>query len=210
MQEVGLDVAILEDHGGDCAGGSVGAIHQHAQFAEAARADQRRQPLGILRTQLGLTGQHAISGSVCLRSACRELLDVGKDVGFDGMLELVGQLVTVGAENLDAIVVPGIVRGGNHDARSESVLARQVGDARRGDHTGADDRALRSFEPAAQYLADPGAGLTSVLPDYDARMRIALGKTLTQCAANGVHCGAIQRIFVRRHHGFRQSRTILV
>jgi len=48
---------------------------------------------------------------VGLRGAVRELLDMSKDIGLDGVLEVIGKLVAVRTEYLNAIVVPGIVRG---------------------------------------------------------------------------------------------------
>ena len=49
----------------------------------------------------------------------RQLLDVREDVGLDGVLKFVGELVAIRAEDLDAIVVPGIVRGRDDDAGGE-------------------------------------------------------------------------------------------
>jgi hypothetical protein len=47
------------------------------------------------------------------------------------VLDLVGQLVAVRAEQLDAVVVERIVRGGDHDAEIGAHRARQHGDRRR-------------------------------------------------------------------------------
>ena len=86
MQEVGVNVAIPKYHGRDGAGGAISAVNEHAELSEAARADKRRQPLGVLPTQRGLAGQHAVSSMVGLRGAVRELLDMSKDIGLDGVL----------------------------------------------------------------------------------------------------------------------------
>ena len=51
--------------------------------------------------------------------------------GLDLALGLIRQLVTVGPEQLDAIVVIGIVRSGDHDAEIGAQRPCQHGDGRR-------------------------------------------------------------------------------
>ncbi len=50
-----------------------------------------------------------------------ELVDVLEDFGFDLVLDLIGELHAVRSEELDAIVLPGIVRGGDDDAGGKAV-----------------------------------------------------------------------------------------
>jgi hypothetical protein len=61
---------------------------------------------------------------------------VAEDFGFDGEFGGVGELVAVGAEELDAVVLPGIVRGGDDDAGGERVRAGEEGDGGGGDDAG--------------------------------------------------------------------------
>ena len=56
--------------------------------------------------------------------------DVGVEHALDARLDLVGQLVAVGAEQLDAVVVIRVVRGRDHDADIGAQRARQHGDRR--------------------------------------------------------------------------------
>src|SRR5271166_3621815 len=86
-------------------------IHQNAQAAKVSLAHQLRQPVGILLPELLFARQHAGCGNRRVGSSFGELLEMSKDVGLDFMLELVGKLVTVGAEDFNAVVLPGIVRG---------------------------------------------------------------------------------------------------
>ena len=51
---------------------------------------------------------------------------------LDRQLDFVGQLLAGSAEELDAVVMIGIVRGGNHHTGLQTQGAGQVGDARRG------------------------------------------------------------------------------
>ena len=120
-----------------------------------------------------------------------------EDVGLDGVLELVGEFVAVGAEDFDAVVFPRIVRRGDDDARGEFVFTREIGNAGRGDDSGADDFDARGLESGGEDLADPGAGLAGVLTDDDAGVLAALGETLAECASDGVDGRAVEWIFTR-------------
>ncbi len=59
-----------------------------------------------------------------------KLLQVGKDVGLDSVLQFVGELVSVGAEDLNAVIAPGIVRGRDDNSGGHAVGTRQISDAR--------------------------------------------------------------------------------
>ena len=154
---------------------------------------QLRQPVGILLAKRGVPGQHleALAG---MFGAGGQLLEVGEDVGLDRVLQLVGELVAVGAEDLDAVVPPGIVRGRNHDARRHAVGAREIRDARRGDDAGADHLHLRAAKSSRQHGADPCARLARVLANDHACAGVALGQTLAKRASNGVDRSPVQRI----------------
>ncbi len=80
-----------------------------------------------------------------------------EDLVFDGELSGVGKLVTIRAEDLDAVVLPGIVRGRDDDAGSKSVGARQEGDGRCGDDAGALDRGSASSQASRKRSGNPCA-----------------------------------------------------
>ncbi len=60
-----------------------------------------------------------------------DVLDLAAEhQALDLVLDLVVELVAVGAEELDAVVVIGIVRGGDDDAGVGAQAAGDIGDAR--------------------------------------------------------------------------------
>src|ERR1035441_4610455 len=82
-----------------------------SQAAEVGGTNQVRQPIGILVTQRLLTRQHVGSRNLRICRSRSQLFEVCENVGLNFMFQLVRQFVTVSAEDLDAIVLPGIVRG---------------------------------------------------------------------------------------------------
>ena len=91
------------------------------------------------------------------------------DLGFDG----VGQFVAVGAEQLDAVVLEHVVRGGDHHAEIGAQRARQHRDGRRRqraelEHVHADRREARD-----ERGFDHVAGEARVLADNHAMAVIA-------------------------------------
>ena len=92
-------------------------------------------------------------------------IDVGENFFFDLLFDRVGQLVALFVEDLDAVVLVRVVRGGDHDARIRAFEHGQVRDRRSRQHTerhhvaadGADARDQRTFEHIgrnARVLAD--------------------------------------------------------
>ena len=80
-----------------------------------------------------------------------------KNLLLHGQLDRIGELEAVGAEELDAVVLPGIVRGGDDDSGVEAMGA---GEKRNG-RCGHDARALHlqrlpGAEPAASVAAIQG------------------------------------------------------
>ena len=69
----------------------------------------------------------------------------------------VGKLVAVGAEELDAVVLPGIVAGGDDHAGSVPVLVGEVGDAGSGDDAGAFKRDSGLGKASGERGSDPAA-----------------------------------------------------
>ena len=78
-----------------------------------------------------------------------------EDLVFDGDLGGVGELVAVGAEELDAVVLPGIVRGRDDDAGGEFVRAGEEGDGGGGDDAGALDGGSAGGEAGGEGGGDP-------------------------------------------------------
>ncbi len=79
-----------------------------------------------------------------------------EDFVFDGELGGVGEFVAVGAEDLDAVVLPGIVRGGDDDAGREAVGAGEMRDGGGGDDAGTLDGCSTRVRPAVSWAAIAG------------------------------------------------------
>ena len=140
-------------------------------------------------------GQHlrlAVLDRLVLR---RQLLHMGKDLAFDLVLNLVRELISVGAKNLDAIVLPGIVRSGDHDAGVEVVHPREIGNARSGDHAGADHLHASGVEARRQDRAIQALDSRVSWPTSTRASGRRSRQTLAERTADGVHRLAIQGIF---------------
>jgi hypothetical protein len=97
--------------------------------------------------------------------AGRRILELGEDFFFDGEFAGVGELEAVAGKNFDAVVGPGIVRGGDDDAGGHAAGARQKGDSGSGDDAGAVHVDADGGETLGDAVGDPAAGFASVLAD---------------------------------------------
>ena len=88
-------------------------------------------------------------------------------------LDLVGQLVAVRSEQLDAVVVVGIVRGRDHDADIGAQRTRQHGDGRRRDRPEQEHIHAGRAEAGHHGVLDHVAGKPRILADHDAVAVIA-------------------------------------
>ena len=116
-------------------------------------------------------------------------VEVAEDFVFDGEFGGVGEFVAVGAEELDAVVLPGIVRGGDDDAGGEAVRAGEVSDGGRGDDAGGFDGGSAGGEAGGERGGDPVAGLAGVLADKDAGRGAEM---MREREADGVDRGRIE------------------
>ena len=86
--------------------------------------------------------------------------------GLDGGLVRVRQLVAVGAEELDAVVVMGVVRGGDHHAQIGAQRPRQHAHGGRRQGAGQQDVHPRRGEARDKGAFDHIAGKPRVLADH--------------------------------------------
>ena len=145
-------------------GGAVGAVDHDAQAVEAHGARQRA--LG----EFDVAVVHALDALGAAEvGALGELLgEVGIDQRFDLVLDLVGELVAVRAEQLDAVVVVGIVRGRDHHAEIGAHRAREHADRRRRHRAGQQHVHADRGEARDQRGLDHVAGEPRVLADEHA------------------------------------------
>ncbi len=123
-----------------------------------------------------------------------QLLDlVGVDQRLDLLLDLVGQLVAVRAEQFDAVVVVGVVRGRNHHAEVGAHRARQHGDRGRRHRAEQEHVHAHRGEAGDQRRLDHVAGEPGILADHDAMAMLAAAENQTGRLADA------QRQFRRDH-----------
>ena len=177
VEAVGLD-ADLDDLGAelpqrvgrDLVGGAVGAVDHDAQAFERQIARQRA--LG----EFDVAVLHAVDalGAAEIGRLREPLGEVAVDQLLDLELDLVGQLVAVRTEQLDAVVVVRIVRGGDHHAEIGAHRARQHGDRRRRHRAGEQHVHADRGEARHQRGLDHVAGQPRVLADQHAMAMLAV------------------------------------
>ena len=113
--------------GRDLVGGAIGAVDDDPQALERDLAAER--PLGVLDVAR-LDVVDAL-GAAEVRRTGEHRRDVAVHQRLDPRLDLVGELVAVGPEELDAVVLVGVVRGGDHHAEIAAHRAGQHRDRRR-------------------------------------------------------------------------------
>ena len=154
---------LVEDVRCSVISGAVGAVDDDAHAAQVERA--RKAALAELDVPARRVFDAAGAAEFRRRHAAERLAELR----LDRCLDVVGQLVAVGREELDAVVLVRIVRRADDDARLQPQRARQVGDRRRGDrsrtqhvHAGGREACLQcGFEHVARYarvLADDHRG----------------------------------------------------
>ena len=99
---------------------------------------------------------------------CGVLRQRGLDVALPG----VGQLLAPRREELDAVVVVGVVRGADHDAQRQAQRARQVGHARGRQRAGEQDVDAGRGEPGLERRLDHVARRSRVLADQHGGPRL--------------------------------------
>ena len=156
----------------DLVGGAVSAVDHDAQSLEAHVAGQ-----GALG-EFDIARAHVVdaAGAAEFRGRGELARQIAVDEFLDLLFDLVGELVTVRTEKLDAVVLEGIMRGGDHDADVGAHRARQHGDG--GRRHGAEQQRVHAdgSEAGDQSIFNHIAGKTRVLADDDAMATFAAVK----------------------------------
>ncbi len=145
----------------DSGGCSVGAVDDDAASVEREAGDGSEEEADVFGA-VGLVDRGCLLMIRCWRLVGGSGVETAENLFFDRDLGRVGELVAVGAEELDAVVLPWIVRGGDDDSGREAVLARQKGDGRGGDDAGALDRGSAGDETRGKRGGNPRSGLACV------------------------------------------------
>jgi hypothetical protein len=153
-------------------GGAIGAVDHHAQSFQAHRLRQRA--LG----EFNIAGMFALDalGAADVGAFRQAFGEIGIHQRFDLTLDLVGELVAVRSEQLDAVVVVGVVRGGDHHAEIAAHRARQHGNRRRRHRAGLEYVHADRGKAGNQGSFDHVAGKPGILADQHAVTMIAPAK----------------------------------
>ena len=112
-------------------GGAAGAVDDDPHALERDLAAQR--PFGVFDVA-GLDVVDAL-GAAEVGRVGQHRRDVAVHQRLDPRLDIVGELIAVRPEQLDAVVLVGVVRGGDHHPEIAAHRARQHRDRRRRDRT---------------------------------------------------------------------------
>ncbi len=142
----------------------MGAIDHDAQ------ASQRHRPRQRALGELDVAVVHAVDalGAPEAVRLGQSDADVLIEHLLDAGLDLVGQLVAVGAEQLDAIVMVGIVRRRDHDADVSAQRAGEHGHRRRRDRAEQEHVHAGGAEARHHRVLDHVPGQAGVLAEHDA------------------------------------------
>ncbi len=153
-------------------GRAVGAVDDHPQAVERHVARQR--PLGVFDVA-GLDVVDA-PGAAEIGGAGEHRRDVAVHQRLDARLERVGELEAVRPEQLDAVVLVRIVRGGDHHAEIAAHRAGQHRDRRRRDGAEQQNVDADGSEARDQRIFDHVAREPGVLADHHPMAVVAAAK----------------------------------
>ena len=143
--------------------GSVGAVGDDSESCEGEARDAGKKEFYVVGLEGGIVfdrGKGCGIGGLDLRG-------MAEDIVFHGKLDRVGELESVCAEELDAVVAPGIVRGGDDDAGPEAMGAGEECNGGGGDDASGLDGGSGGAEARGEGGGDPGAGLACVATKQD-------------------------------------------
>ena len=147
-------VELVEELWCDGAGGAVGAVDDNGAAVEREAGDGGEEKEDVLHAGGFVDeGRSGLGGEPMAAVGFR--FEVAEDLVFDGEFGGVGEFVAVGAEELDAVVGPGIVRGGDDNAGTAVVSAREEGDRGGGDDAGALDHGATGGKAGGEGGVDP-------------------------------------------------------
>ena len=165
-----LGAEFLEDQRREQVGRAVTAIHDDLHPRQIACADAL---LGVF--DVAAPGVVDAGRLADLVRAHPGDLPLAQDLPLDRQLQLVGQLVAIGPEDLEPIILIRVVRSRQHDAGAATHRLRQVRHARRRHRADEEDVHAARDESAGQRGLEHVAGDARVLADDDAVVVGAIG-----------------------------------
>jgi hypothetical protein len=167
---------------------AVAAIEHDAHAVEPAR-DRGGQVVQIALGQRGVGDQR--------QRRTGGLSGVTEDLLLDQMLFFIRQFVTGMAEDLDAVILVRIMRGGDHHASGESSGASQIRHAGRSDDARGNRADVPLREAGGHLRGDPRSGFARVHADEHGGARRRAAQVARERHAKGVHRCRIQRVIAR-------------
>ncbi len=152
-----------EDAGCHHVGSTMGAVDHDLEAAEAQAARQGR----LQRLDIALAGALQADRAAELGGLGQAGIAVAEHARLDRQLDRVGQLEAVRAEQLDAVVLIGIVRGRDHDAEIGAQGPGQQGHARGRQRPEQRHVHAHGDEARGQRRLQHVAGQPGVLADHD-------------------------------------------
>ena len=146
-------------------GGPIGAVQQHLQPAEVQLAEARVELAKVVLRRAPQLAHATDRGGLAELAALQ--------LALDRELAVVGELVSVGAEELDPVVLIGVVRGGHHHGEVEAVPREQQGRRGRWQDAGQQRVATRRAHPGRKRRLQHRSRLARVAHDHHLR---ALGR----------------------------------
>ncbi len=163
VDDVGVRAQGIKYRLGTGAGGAVGAVQSHLHALEGLGGQGNEiadVAVPACREVHGASdlipgGQRHLRGS-----AVQVILDLGDHV--------IGELFAVLVDDLDAVVIVGIVGGGDHDAAAEVLRPHDIADGRGGGHVHQIRICARRRDACRDGIFKHIAGAAGVLADDDA------------------------------------------
>ncbi len=157
---------------GHLVGRAIGAIDDDAQAFDREMA--RQGPLG----ELDVARMHALDalGAADGRRLGEAAAQIAVDQRLDLALDRIRQLVPIGAEQLDAVILVRIVRGRDHHAKIGAHGAGEHGDGRRRHRAEQQHVDAHGGEARLQRRLDHVARQPRILADHNAMAMLAIAE----------------------------------
>ena len=170
VDHMGIGAQGVKNSLGDGPGSAVGAVQGHLHAPEGIHA------LGDQIAHVAVAARHIVHGAADMVPFCEgdlligpaEKLQLAVQVGFDQGDGIFVHLFAGAVEELDAVVIVGVVAGGDHDAAVEFIHSGHVGDRGGGGHVEQVGVRAGCHHAAHQGILEHVAGSSGILADDDA------------------------------------------
>lgn len=176
-----------EEFGAKLVRGTVGTVEKDAETGKFGSGND------TTAKKIEIFGVERRIGDKKRRIFRRRIGPVLEDVRFQSFFDGVRELHARVREKLYAVVVVGIVRGGDNDTGLEIILSDEAGDARSGDDAGKSDGRTGVREAGGEEGGDVRAGFASVHADENVSGGVFAEKIASKSAASGKKSGVVER-----------------